>query len=367
MRKITVAVTEPYEVHIGDGALLGLGEMVGHRPRRVVVCHTDSVAHMTSSAMESLEAARHETSMVLMPDAEEAKTLDSMARLWDTLAELGVGRDAALVSIGGGALTDAVGFAAATWLRGVDHYTAPTTVLGMVDAGVGGKTAINTAAGKNLVGAFHHPRGVLCDTLALPTMETADVAAGLAEVIKCGFIADPSILDLLEGAPGAALDTSWSGLHDVIAGGVQVKADVVARDFKEAGPREALNFGHTFAHAIEKCEGYRWRHGDAVAVGMLFAAHLWHQQCVVGEGDAVVAQDICRRLEGILTSHELPTRYEGAATFDDLLSVMLRDKKVKAGQLRFVVVPDAGSTTRLSAPSVGLLRAAHSAVTHSIG
>ena len=190
------------------------------------------------------------------------------------LGRIGIGRKDAIVSLGGGAATDVAGFAAATWLRGIDIVHVPTTLLGMVDAAVGGKTGINTDAGKNLVGAFHQPAAVLVDLATLETLPRNELVAGMAEIVKAGFIADPVILDLIEADPEAALDPTGTVLPELIRRAVAVKAEVVAADEKESQLREILNYGHTLAHAIERRERYQWRHGAAVSVGLVFAAEL---------------------------------------------------------------------------------------------
>ena len=180
----------------------------------------------------------------------------------------------AVLGLGGGATTDLAGFVAATWLRGVDIVHVPTTLLGMVDAAVGGKTGINTDAGKNLVGAFHQPAAVLVDLATLETLPPNELVAGMAEIVKAGFIADPRILELIEADPQAAVDPAGAVLPELIRRAITVKAEVVAADEKESALREILNYGHTLAHAIERREQYRWRHGAAVSVGLVFAAEL---------------------------------------------------------------------------------------------
>jgi 3-dehydroquinate synthetase len=203
------------------------------------------------------------------------------------LGRIGLGRKDAIVSLGGGAATDVAGFAAATWLRGVDIVHVPTTLLGMVDAAVGGKTGINTDAGKNLVGAFHQPAAVLIDLATLETLPRNEIVAGMAEIVKAGFIADPVILDLIEADPQAARTPQGPHTGELIERSIRVKADVVSQDLKESGLREILNYGHTLAHAIEKNERYSWRHGAAVSVGMVFAAELGRLAGLVEECTAL--------------------------------------------------------------------------------
>ena len=220
------------------------------------------------------------------------------------LGRIGIGRKDAIVSLGGGAATDVTGFAAATWLRGVDIVHVPTTLLAMVDAAIGGKTGINTDAGKNLVGAFHQPAAVLVDLATLETLPRNEIVAGMAEIVKAGFIADPVILDLIEADPKAALDPAATVLPELIRRSVEVKAKVVAAD--ESDLREILNYGHTLAHAIERREQYKWRHGAAVAVGLVFAAELGR---LAGRLDDATAD----RHKSILELVGLPTSYDDDA------------------------------------------------------
>ena len=225
-----------------------------------------------------------------------------------------------MVSLGGGATTDLAGFVAASWLRGVRVVHVPTTLLGMVDAAVGGKTGINTAEGKNLVGAFHHPSGVICDLETLATLPAEELVSGMAEVVKCGFIADPAILDLVEPAPSDALRVGSPQLRELVERAVQVKLDVVAGDFKEAGGsgahpgREVLNYGHTLAHAIERAEGYRFRHGEAVAIGMVFVAELAR---LAGRLDEETAARHARRAVVGRAAHDVRRGLVAGAAGDD--------------------------------------------------
>ncbi|HYJ26922.1 MAG TPA: 3-dehydroquinate synthase, partial [Nocardioides sp.] len=289
-----------------------------------------------------------------LPDAEVAKTAEVAAGLWATLGRHAFTRSDAVVAVGGGTVTDLAGFVAATWLRGVAVVHVPTTMLAMVDAAVGGKTGINTAEGKNLVGAFHEPAGVLCDLDALATLPRADFVAGLAEVVKAGFIADPAILDLVEADPAAA--TRWDGPHtrELVERAITVKADVVAQDLTESWLREILNYGHTLGHAVEQVEGYRRRHGEAVAIGMTYAAELAARSGRLGV-------DVVARHRSVLSSVGLPTSYAGAS-FDELWAVMRRDKKARGALLRFVVLEGIGHPVRLEGPDEAWLRDAFDAI-----
>ena len=267
------------------------------------------------------------------------------------LGRIGVGRRDTIVSLGGGAASDVAGFAAATWLRGVSIVHVPTTLLGMVDAAIGGKTGINTDAGKNLVGAFHQPRAVLVDLDTLKTLPRNEIVAGMAEVVKAGFIADPTILDIIERDPEAAIDPGGSVLPELIRRAVAVKAEVVAADEKESQLREILNYGHTLAHAIERREHYQWRHGAAVAVGLVFAAELGR---LAGRLDDATAD----RHRSILTSLGLPVSYDADA-LPQLIEFMAGDKKTRAGVLRFVVLDGLAKPGRLEGPDPSLLAAAY--------
>jgi 3-dehydroquinate synthase len=241
-------------------------------------------------------------------------------------------------------------------MRGIRVVQYPTTLLAMVDAAVGGKTGINTAAGKNLVGSFHEPSAVLVDLDVLDTLPVSEISAGSAEIVKAGFIRDPAILDIYENDPAAALDPRGS-LPELIQLSVKVKADVVGQDLLESSLREILNYGHTYGHAVEQHENYRWRHGWAVAVGMVYEAEL---ACAAG----LLGEDAVARHRSILTSVGLPTSYDGAS-LDELLEVMGRDKKNRNGNLRIVVLSDRDglpyAPVRLEAPTDAALQAAYNA------
>jgi 3-dehydroquinate synthase len=307
--------------------------------------------------VHALTAAGREPVRIDVPDAEAAKTAAVLARCWSVLGTAGFTRSDAVIGVGGGSTTDLAGFVAATWLRGVRLVTVPTSLLGMVDAAVGGKTGINTAEGKNLVGSFYEPAGVLCDLDLLATLPRPDLVAGLAEVIKCGFIADPEILTRLEADPAEATRPDSPVLRDLIERAIGVKARVVSADLRESTStgsevgRELLNYGHTLGHAIERREGYRWRHGAAVSVGLVYAAELAR---LAGRLD----QQTADRHAEILTLVGLPTRYAGDA-FSDLLATMALDKKTRGSTLRFVILTGLAQAEILAGPSEDLLRAAY--------
>lgn len=289
-----------------------------------------------------------------MPNAEEAKSAEVAAYCWSVLGQTGFTRSDVIVGLGGGATTDLAGFVAATWLRGVRWISMPTTLLGMVDAAVGGKTGINIAEGKNMVGAFHPPVGVLADLDTLETVPKHDYVSGLAEVIKCGFIADPAILDLVEADPEGARTPAGPHTVELIRRAIQVKADVVSGDLKESGQREILNYGHTLGHAIERNERYKWRHGAAISIGMVYAAELGR---LAGRLDDATAD----RHRSVLASVGLPLTYRADA-WPKLLDAMKIDKKSRGDLIRFIVLDGLAKTSVLEGPDPSLLVAAYAEV-----
>lgn len=343
-----------YDVVVGRGLSDQVVPMLGENVRRVLLVHAEALAAPAAVVRSGLRDAGYDVVDGLVPDAESAKTADVAARLWGVLGRAGFTRSDAVVTVGGGTVSDLGGFVAATWLRGVAVVHVPTTLLGMVDAAVGGKTGINTVEGKNLVGSFHPPAGVVCDLDALATLPAADLRAGLGEVVKTGFIADERILELIEGDPRAALDPAGDVVAELVTRSVRVKADVVTADLTESSLREILNYGHTFAHAIEQVEKYTWRHGDAVAVGMVFAAELGFR---AGHVDAA----LLARHRSVLKLVGLPTSYE-PGRWDDLLAAMRRDKKTRGDLLRFVVLDAVGAPVRLAGPTDAWLQESYAAV-----
>ena len=353
---INVAVDPPYPVIVGTGLLGELSELLGSRPK-VAILHQPVLTQTAEALRNHLSDKGIEAHRIERPDAEAGKDLQVVAFLWEVLGRIGIGRTDAIVSLGGGAATDVAGFAAATWLRGVDVVHVPTTLLAMVDAAIGGKTGINTDAGKNLVGAFHQPAAVIVDLAMLETLPPNELVAGMAEVVKAGFIADPVILDLIEADPQAAVDPSGSVLPELIRRAIAVKATVVAADEKESALREILNYGHTLAHAIERRERYRWRHGAAVSVGLVFAAELAR---LAGRLDTATVQ----RHRDVLTALGLPVSYDADA-LPELLGYMAGDKKTRSGVLRFVVLDGLAKPGRLEGPDPALLAAAYADVARS--
>ncbi|MFJ8252926.1 3-dehydroquinate synthase [Streptomyces sp. NPDC094466] len=348
------AGSDPYEVLVGHQLLGELPQLIGDRARRVAVLHPEALAETGEAVREDLAAQGYEAIAIQLPNAEEAKTVEVAAYCWKALGQTGFTRTDVIVGIGGGATTDVAGFVAAGWLRGVRWIAIPTTVLGMVDAAVGGKTGINTAEGKNLVGAFHPPAGVLCDLAALDSLPVNDYVSGMAEIIKAGFIADPVILDLVEADPEGARTPAGPHTAELIERSIRVKAEVVSSDLKESGLREILNYGHTLAHAIEKNERYKWRHGAAVSIGMVFAAELGR---LAGRLDDATAD----RHRSVLASVGLPLAYRGDQ-WPKLLENMKVDKKSRGDLLRFIVLDGIGKPTVLEGPDPAVLLAAYGEV-----
>ena len=347
--RITVGGERPYDVVVGDGVLGELPGLVGEGA--VAVIHAAGLAGLAGQACAALAAAGHRVHAQPVPDGEAAKGIAVAARLWSWLADSQIGRADCVVGIGGGAACDLAGYVAASWLRGVRVVLVPTTLLGMVDAAIGGKTAVNIPEGKNLVGAFHPPAGVLADLATLRTLPRREYVSGLAEVIKAGFIADPAILDLVEADPEQATGPDGKTARELVERAVRVKAAVVAEDLREAGPREFLNYGHTLGHAIERVEDFRFRHGEAVAIGMVYAATL-------GELAGRLDPQTAARHRAVLDSVGLPTRYDGGA-WAGLRAAMAVDKKARASRLRFVVLDGLARPGILAAPPEDLLERAY--------
>ncbi len=280
-------------------------------------------------------------SIISTPAGENQKSIKVLESVWRKCAAVGIERSDAIIGFGGGATTDLAGFAAATWLRGIDWYAMPTSLAGMVDASIGGKTGLNSQSGKNLIGSFYSPRSVLIDTSYLTKLPARDLSAGMAEVIKCGFISDYKILNLVQDD---VID-----FDQLIYRAVKVKARVVAKDFKESKLREILNYGHTLGHAIEKDSKFRLRHGEAVSIGMVFAAELSNE--LVGLSKEVV--DLHRVLS---SNFKLPISYP-KSRWKLLSALLLKDKKVKQGKVRFIGISKIGKPVWLEdVPSNTLAR-----------
>ena len=350
---IPVAGADPYDVIIGRGLLSSLADQLGPRVAKVLIVHPPTLGAKANALREAL-VERYEVLLAEVPDAEDAKRVEVAAFCWQIMGQTDFTRTDAVVGLGGGATTDLAGFVAATWLRGVRLVQCPTSVAGMVDAAVGGKTGINTAEGKNLVGSFYAPAAVVVDLDTLDTLPRNEILAGFAEVVKCGFIGEPEILEIIEADVDRATDPTSDEFRRVVELSIALKARVVSEDFKESGLREILNYGHTLGHAIEHAERYRWRHGAAISVGMVFAAEL-------GRIAGSLSDDVVDRHRRILESLTLPVDYP-LGRWKTLLATMQRDKKARAGMMRFIVLEEVGKTSVLAGPEEALLFAAYQEV-----
>ncbi len=351
--RITVAGERPYDVIIGRGLLGELAPLLTGADR-VAIIHPPTLRTTAEAVRADLLEVGFDAHVIEIPDGEDAKTLPVAGFCWDVLGQIGFTRNDAVVGLGGGATTDLAGWVAAAWLRGIRVVHVATTLAGMVDAAVGGKTGINTDRGKNLVGAFYPPAGVICDLATLDTLPPNDYLGGLAEVVKCGFIADPVILELIEKDPAAVAVAGNPFEQELIERSVQVKADVVGADLTEQGLREILNYGHTLGHAIERAERYRWRHGAAVSIGLVYAAELSR---ALGRLDDATAL----RHRTILTELGLPTTYRADA-FTSLLESMKIDKKARGNRLRFVLLDALAKPVTVADPDPAVLAAAYAEV-----
>ena len=337
-KEISITADRKYSVFIDTNWLSNLQEVSSERQKVGVI-----VSSNMRERLNALDSSSEKIHIFEIPDGEAGKNSEVLFTLWNKLNVAGFTRGDLLVGVGGGAVTDLTGFLAATWLRGIDWVAVPTTLAGMVDAAVGGKTGINTELGKNLVGAFHSPISVLVDLNWLETLSNRDFAAGLAEVIQCGFIADEEILSSVDGMDIDEIRANRELVQSLIERAVAVKAHVVSEDFKEGSLREILNYGHTFGHAIETHSQYALRHGEAVSIGMVFVAEIAYAR-------GLISGELFDRHRQILSQVGLPTLLPDSFTLADLPTLtasMQRDKKVKAGKVRFVVLHEGNQLARL--------------------
>ncbi len=350
----------PYDVVIGRNLADRLPAILGDSVQRVALIHSEKLNDLVQGLLSTLNDF-YDVLALGVPDGELAKTAEVAHQCWEALGEAGFTRSDAVVTFGGGSTTDMGGFVAASWLRGVRVVHVPTTLLAMVDAAVGGKTGINTGAGKNLVGAFHEPAGVLCDLDLLTTLPGPELVAGMGEVVKCGFIADPEILGLVEADPESALDVTGPVLRELVERAVAVKIAVVVDDLKETGGvdghpgREILNYGHTMAHAIERASSYGIRHGEAVAIGCCYAAE-------VARLSGLLSDEVADRHRVAFASVGLPVGFDGAS-FEELEATMRVDKKSRGSQLRFVILQGLAEPRILAGPADDVLRTAYDLMT----
>lgn len=345
--KITVSAERQYEVIVGSHILGEIKNYLSPAIEKIAVIYPHDLKTQVQRVLDILKDFPSEIVQIEVENAEAAKTYESAVSCWKALGEAKFTRSDLIIGFGGGATTDLAGFIAATWLRGVEAILIPTSLLAMVDAAIGGKTGINTESGKNLVGVFASPKLVVCELEFLASLSREDLAAGLAEVIKCGFIQDQTILEIFENEFDINKEIDYTILQTLIVKAITTKAAVVGADFKETSDsklgREILNYGHTLGHAIEKLEKYTWRHGDAISIGMVFAAELAHAAGILASAEV-------QKHRELLTKLNLPTSYD-RHSLAELLEVMSLDKKARGKKLRFVVLERIGSPTRLEAPS----------------
>jgi 3-dehydroquinate synthase len=322
-----------YDIAVTTADLAGLGPFARQRSRgtSALVVTDENVAAHADAAIESLTQAGLRTSSIVLPPGEPQKSLAAASRLYDALADRQAGRDMFIVAVGGGVIGDLAGFVAATYARGLPLLMVPTTLLAMVDSSVGGKVGINHPKGKNLIGAFHQPVGVWIDTATLASLPDRDYRSGLAEVVKYGVILDADLFAYLETNAELILRREPPAVRHIVTRCCRLKADIVEQDEREeTGRRALLNYGHTFAHAFETVAGYgAWRHGEAVAAGMICASRLAEQQ-------GLIAAELTQRQQRLLAQFALPT---GPLPWpaDQLLHVMRQDKKARSGNLRFIL------------------------------
>jgi 3-dehydroquinate synthase len=354
IEKVVVKSDREYSVFIGNNALININDLISEEVSQIAVIYPTDLKSVYQNLLKQIDSLGKKIVPIEVPNAEASKTYETAINAWDELGKHNFTRSDLIIGIGGGATTDLAGFIGATWLRGIEVILVPTSLLAMVDAAIGGKTGINTPAGKNLVGVFASPIGVICDLTFLDSLPKPDLAAGMAEVIKCGFIDDTSILEIIENEFDIDKPINLDQLQGLIKKAILTKAKVVSNDFKETSSselgREILNYGHTLGHAIEKLEDFKWRHGDAVAVGMVFAAELSHQA-------GLLSSESVKRHRDLIAKLGLPTSYENK-TLPEILQVMAIDKKTRGNTLRFVVLKELGEPTRLEAPSEEVLKMA---------
>ena len=343
-------------IRVRRGSLASLGAWIRSLTgiRRVALVTDSRVDELHGDrARKSLARAGVAVEMLVVPRGERAKAPQEIARLWDAFAAIGLERGDGVVALGGGVVGDLAGFAAATWMRGIEWIAVPSTVVAQVDSSVGGKTGVDLLSGKNLAGAFHHPSGVLVDPDLLQTLAPREYRAGMAEVVKTGFAVDAALFRALERDCGALTARAPLALEQAVLGSIRAKAGIVRRDEREreGGVRTALNFGHTLGHAIESALGYRGpRHGEAVAIGMRVAARL-------SQKHAGLDPRARQRLEVLLDAWHLPAGIPGVPV-TDLLAAMAHDKKRRDARVRWVLTPRLGHASVPRLIPAGAVRAA---------
>lgn len=347
MKKIIVELGDrSYPIYAGID-LLSKGNLLleNIRSKQIMIVSNTTIAPLyLETVMQALQgmslqgsaAEELEINSVILPDGEQYKTLDAVNDIITALLDKRYGRNSCLVALGGGVVGDITGFAAACYQRGIDYIQIPTTVLAQVDSSVGGKTGVNHAAGKNMIGAFHQPRAVIADIAILDTLSDREVSAGLAEVVKYGLIRDKKFFNWLEKNVEQLLNREAEALAYIIEQSCRNKAEVVAEDERESGLRAILNFGHTFGHAIETGLGYgKWLHGEAIAVGMLMAADLSHRL-------GWITEEVIERIKQMLVKLNLPIALPDDLNPKNMRELMSVDKKAKDGVLFLVLLKGIG-------------------------
>lgn len=346
MKSISVNADRDYEIVIDTDWQKAVEPYLSNRGQVAVI-----VSEAMRDRIVNLPVTDAQIHIFTVPDSEAGKSFATYQKVLDWLGAAGFTRNDLIVAVGGGAVTDLSGFVASSWLRGIDWVAVPTTLAAMVDAAVGGKTGINSEYGKNLIGSFYSPISVLVDLSWLSTLSDRDFAAGLAEVIKCGFIVDTEIVELLKDRNLLDVRSDRALTLELITRSIAVKAKVVSGDFKESFDREILNYGHTLGHAIELHSKYALRHGECVSIGLVFAANLANESGILADQ----ATDLHKK---ILSNLGLPTSYE-SRHWPELRANMAIDKKSRSGTLRFVAISEIGKTLRIEAPSESDLLAAY--------
>jgi len=339
-----------YPIYIGEDLLGKQALIAPHiKGRQVCIVSNEVVAPLYLDKLKA-QLTGYELSEFILPDGEAEKTLDNVAQLYDSLLNLRFDRNATLIALGGGVVGDMTGFAAATYMRGVNFIQVPTTLLAQVDSSVGGKTGVNRPLGKNMVGAFYQPQCVLADTATLDTLPDRELSAGLAEVIKYGLINNPEFYHWLQDKMPALLARDRQALKQAVQASCEEKAAIVAADEKESGIRAILNLGHTFGHAIETATGYgSWLHGEAVATGMLMAADLsWRM--------GMLPVETVSGLRQLLETAGLPVIPPDSIDVEQYLSLMSRDKKASQGEIRFILLESLGKAIITADVDSGLLK-----------
>ena len=350
MHRVTVGLPgRQYDILIGDDLLQRAGELVAPlAPTRVLLVSNSVVAPLYADRVRLALEQIAEVATVILPDGEPHKQWPSVATIIDALLTAGADRKSVVVALGGGVIGDVAGFAAAIFMRGIRFVQMPTTLLAQVDSSVGGKTGVNHARGKNLIGAFHQPQLVISDTMTLKTLPDRELSAGLAEVLKHGLLADRGYFEATARDLPALRARDPDALMRAIARSCEIKAGVVERDERESGERALLNLGHTFGHAIEALTGYgTWLHGEAVGCGILLAAELSRRVGPLQQADVAL-------IEAAIRAAGLPTRIAGLP-LEAAMQSMRGDKKAEAGAIRFILLERIGRAIQRTVPE-GALR-----------